>query len=210
MAGETDDSRRKPGTSGVCRRWRRCTVCASLILLLTARGADSTSIQESTDRGIQPVRAEDQHGSVVGIIYPVEVLSLLVREKSMLRPRLELAIRDQTPIVVMWAIPGHQHTGATSERYEVAVVERGQQVIGNPHRIDPVWNEQDAGELLRLSKIDDAPEVATMAAFPAKAFVAGRQLIVYCQEPARPDGTIRTHERGGWIRWSGAQAVARH
>jgi hypothetical protein len=159
-----------------------------------------------------PQAPESRHPpTAVGLLYTPSVLAVMARESpDSVSPRIDNAIREQTPLVVMWTIPPM----ATANRepwprpFSSVIVEGGADSFGSPSggkavRIEPLWIEQHADDLRRLDHRTRFSDVGVMAAYPRSAFVPGRLVTIFVRVPSEP-GTQRGAQRFGLIVWNGA------
>jgi hypothetical protein len=100
----------------------------------------------------QSIRADDSHRTVIGLVYSPELLaSLGARQASeSMNQRIAEAVRQETPIVIMWAVPIPPEVGPDPPPYKIAIMERGGPE--DPNRIEPVWLQQDATALGQLEQ----------------------------------------------------------
>jgi hypothetical protein len=183
---------------------------AFLIVTPAARGS-SAGQQDRTSHGPHPIRTTDRHATVVGLIYCAEVLAALAAQPphGNVPPRITEAIRQRTPIVVMWRIPGIAGADPIPGPYQVSIVERIEHATGNPNRIDPVWIQQGASDFPHLPRGTRAEDVGAIVAFPLAAFVPGRKVVIHAQLPPAADGGARSSERFGWVEWDPVQEPRR-
>jgi hypothetical protein len=154
--------------------------------------------------GREPAPYVVKAGNVpVGLIYSVETLAALAaRQPAGVSSRIAAAIRDQTPIVVMWTIPPSPDFGLPPRPYQIAIVERNrnEQAYGNASWSKPLWILQDAKELAQLDSRTQFDEVGAMAAFPPEAFAPGRKLVIYSDQRS-DDGKGQHVSRVGLFDW---------
>lgn len=137
----------------------------------------------------------------VGLVYTPEVLSALAarRPADAVPPRIVHAIRDGTPIVVMWEFPeGPADRPRPHRPYHVEINERSQH-MARWMGVQPLWIQQDARELQQIDARAAAHEVGVMAAFPGDAFVRGH-LIFFHSHPVQTEyGSMTSSQRWGAI-----------
>ena len=139
----------------------------------------------------------------VGWIYAVETLEgLIARRPEATSPRIAEAVRNRTPIVVMWTIPPSPQFGPAPRPYRVSILDfaANEQAYGNPSWSEPVWILQNAEELARLDSGTEFQEVGAMAAFPLEAFAAGRKVVIH-SDSQTADGKTVHHSRVGLFDW---------
>jgi hypothetical protein len=112
------------------------------------------------------------------------------------------AIREQTPIVVLWTIPPNGGEPPFERPFSTVIVERGG--YSSVPRVEPVWVEQDADDLRQLDYERVFQEVGVMAAFPRAAFVPGHIVVIYRVLPPPEPGAQSAVQRFGRIAWNGA------
>jgi hypothetical protein len=146
-----------------------------------------------------------QRPTPVGLLYTPEVLSALAAESPQLvSPRIYEAIREQTPIVVLWTFPASANSEPLPRPFSTVIVDERGHSFGGPAggqgvRIEPLWVDQHADDLRKLDRRTEFSEVGVMAAYPRVAFVLGRIVTIYRKELGRNGGT----ERLGLIQWNG-------
>ena len=144
----------------------------------------------------------------VGLLYTPEVLAVLAaRSPASVTARIEQAIREQTPIVVLWAIPPTANSEPLPRPFSTVIVEPHGDSFGFPSpgsgvRVEPLWVEQHAEELRQLDRRTEFGDVGVMAAFPRPAFVPGRLITIYLRLRAESGGERRV-QRFGLIQWNG-------
>jgi hypothetical protein len=149
-----------------------------------------------------------KHGDArqnVGLLYTPELLANLIATQALeTAPALiRNAVRQQTPIVVMWTIPPMADSPPWPRPFSAAVVEDGDSV-GGKLRIEPLWTQQHADELRQLDTHTSFQDVGVMAAFPRSAFIPGRVVVIYLRLPSEP-GRYRGVQRFGLIDWNGTR-----
>jgi hypothetical protein len=144
----------------------------------------------------------------VGLLYTPEVLAALAANSpGAVSARIEQAIREQTPIVVLWTVPPHANSEPWPRPFATVIVDGGGDSFGFPStgqgvRIEPLWVEQRANDLRQLDRLTEFVEVGVMAGYPRSAFVPGRLVTVYRRLP-RELGRGTGVQRFGRIQWSG-------
>ena len=144
----------------------------------------------------------------VGLLYTPEVLAALAaRSPASVTARLEQAIRDQTPVVVLWTIPPPANEAPWPRPFSTVIVEAHGDSFGFPSpghgvRVEPLWVEQHADDLRQLDPRTEFGDVGVMAAFPRAAFVPGRLITIYRRMP-RELGRGTGVQRYGLVQWSG-------
>lgn len=137
----------------------------------------------------------------VGLVYTPEVLSALTarRPADAVPPRIVHAIRDGTPIVVMWEFPeGPPDLSRPQRPYHVEINDRSQH-MARWMGVQPLWIQQDARELQQIDARAAAHEVGVMAAFPRDAFVRGH-LVFFHSHPVQTEyGSMTRSQRWGAI-----------
>jgi hypothetical protein len=123
--------------------------------------------------------------TAVGLVYTPEVLQLLVRRASArdVDVRISDAIRNQTPIVVMWSVPVPSDVGPEPPPYTVVIIAGSDDARNVGGRITPLWVEHDASSLAALDNRVTTHQVGAVAAFPRSAFVKGRIIDMYSDYP---------------------------
>jgi hypothetical protein len=148
--------------------------------------------------------AERTNPTEVGLLYTPELLATLARQSRGAVPaRVRAAIRQQTPIVVLWTIPPVAGDPPVDRPFSAVIVERGEYT--SVPRTEPLWIEQQAEDLRQLDPQRSFQEVGVMAAFPRSAFVRGHTVIVYRVLPPTEVGGGRGVQRLGRIEWDGAK-----
>ena len=144
----------------------------------------------------------------VGLLYTPEALAVLAANSpGAVSARIEQAIREQTPIVVLWTIPPHANSEPWPRPFATVIVDGGGDSFGFPStgqgvRIEPLWVEQHANDLRQLDHLTEFVEVGVMAGYPRSAFVPGRLVTVYRRLPGEL-GRGTGVQRFGLIQWSG-------
>jgi hypothetical protein len=139
----------------------------------------------------------------VGLLYPPEVLAALARRSpAPVSRRVDDAIRQQTPIVVLWIIPPIAGEPPVPHPFSAVIVERGD--YSAVPRTEPIWTEQHAEDIRQLDPQRFSQEVGVMAAFKRSAFVRGHSIIIYRTLAPSELGASRATQRFGRIEWNGA------
>jgi hypothetical protein len=113
------------------------------------------------------------------------------------------AIRELTPIVVLWTIPAVAGEPPVARPFSAVIVERGD--YNAVPRSEPLWVEQHAEDIRQLDPQRSFQDVGVMAAFPRAAFVPGHSVIIYRALPPTETGQSKGVQRFGLIQWSGTQ-----
>jgi hypothetical protein len=152
----------------------------------------------------------------VGLVYAPDVLATLVARRSQdaVAPRILEAIRERTPIVVMWEFPTAPAEPQAQRPYRVRIAERAQEEAS---ALAPLWIQQDAAGLQELDsrlsteivRPGSGVGVGAMAAFPREAFVPGRLVHLESQRTRSEHGLWSRHRRYGAIEPPLVQALAR-
>jgi hypothetical protein len=140
----------------------------------------------------------------VGLLYTPEVLAALAdAAPQLVSARIDGAIRQQTPIVVLWTIPPTADAKPWPRPFSTAIVDAGDDSFGGRGvRIEPLWVEQHADDLRQLDARTQFADVGLMAGYARSAFVQGRLVTIYRRLPGAP-GQPTGVQRFGLIRWSG-------
>jgi hypothetical protein len=144
----------------------------------------------------------------IGLLYTPELLAALAtRSPASVTARIEQAIREQTPIVVLWTIPPPANSEPWPRPFATVIVEPHGDSFGFPSpgsgvRVEPLWVEQHADDVRQLDRRTEFGEVGVMAAYPRSAFVPGRLITIYRHMP-RELGRGTGVQRYGLIQWSG-------
>ena len=184
-------------------------VIVAMTLTLTSH---ARTTRQAPGEGVpQPARAADQHGTILGLVYTPDVLqALIARQPSLALPsRLRDAVRQQTPVVVMWDIPVAAELGPLARPLRMAVVSGNEDVFGGLSRVDPIWTEHDATGLMRLDPDRQFGHVGAVAAFPNTAFGPDRHVVIYSEVQTR-DGAWRGVTRAGTVEWQVRQDRTGH
>jgi hypothetical protein len=197
---------RLDGHSNTSRRARARTVVllGSIAATLFSVTASSRGVVAGNKTASEPyvLRAGRTE---IGVVYMPELLAELAQNASgAVASRITDAIRDNTPIVVMWRMPLPAPETITTAPYKMAIVERNGDPV-NPDRIEPLWIQQDASGIAQLDSRISADKVAAVAAFPRSAFVHGRYVFIYVDGVSEGDQpTMRSVRRSAPITWDGA------
>ncbi len=149
--------------------------------------------------------ADRENPTEVGLLYTPELLATLARRSGSSVPRrVSDAIRQQTPIVVLWAIPPIAGAPPPARPFSAVIVEQRGGYSSVP-RVEPLWVEQDAQDLRQLDPERSFREVGVMAAFPRSAFVPGHLVIIYRVLEPTELGAERGVQRFGRLEWNGAK-----
>jgi hypothetical protein len=144
----------------------------------------------------------------VGLLYTPEVLAALAAAApESVSARIVQAIRQQTPLVVLWTIPPPANADPWPRPFSTVIVEAHGDSFGFPSpgdgvRVEPLWAEQHADDLRLLDRRTEFADVGVMAAYPRSAFVAGRLITIYLRLP-RELGRGTGVQRFGLIQWNG-------
>ena len=161
--------------------WVLTLMAAGLVSWAASRPA--TVEQAQNPPGPYTLRTDGQQRTAIGLVYTPELLAALVARQptESLNPRIADAVRQQTPIVVMWSVPIPPEVGPAPPPYKISIVERGDPTDQNG--IEPVRIQQDATVLAQLDSRVRPNEVGAMAAFARAAFVPGRWICLYSNYP---------------------------
>lgn len=191
--------------------WSRITLLALIPSFGVASPVLIASWQAAADDAPQVLRVLHASRKPVGLLYtPVTLAKLAAGQPADAIPqRIADAIRDQTPIVVMWSLP-HSFTDRDPDRpvsyprpYKVSIVEQRNDPSG-PYRIDPIWIQQEATEIRQLDKHTTFEEVGAVAAFPRTAFVRGREVFITSTGYWNSNKLLVEHSVSAIIEWDGA------
>ena len=165
------------------------------------KGVSRIATRPLWSAGHQPATSADRTPTRVGLLYTPEHLADLARRSpKSVSARMAAAIRQQTPIVVLWSIPPNASVGLWPRP---VIVENGDAWAAP--RIEPLWADQTADDLRQLDPTTPFEDVGVMAAFPRSAF--GRFITIYVDLPAEGGHKHRRVQRFGRIEWSGVQAL---
>jgi hypothetical protein len=105
-----------------------------------------------------------------GLLYRPEVVSALIvgRPRESVPTSVLQAIEEQTPIVVMWAIPRGPEGEESPRPFRTFI-----QSKTTDKNILPLWERQDAADVRLIDPRTPFQSVGTMAAFPREAFRPG-------------------------------------
>lgn len=141
----------------------------------------------------------------IGLLYTPEVLAQLAadRPQDAVSTRIRDAVRDRTPIVVMWSLPTSPEFGSFPRPYRLAIVDQGGDIRGK--HVDPLWSDQQADDLRQLDQGTRFEEVGAIAAFPLVAFRRGR-LVQIVSSPQQNQGSgVRRAQAWAMIEWDGSR-----
>jgi hypothetical protein len=143
-------------------------------------------------------------GQRVGLLYTPELLANLIANQppETASTLVNDAVKQQTPIVVLWSIPPLAGSPPWQRPFSAAIVEDGDSV-GGKQRVLPLWTLQNADELRRLDTQTSFQDVGVMAAFPRSAFVPGRVAVIYLRLPTSQPREYKGVQRFGLIEWNG-------
>ena len=137
-------------------------------------------------------------GPTWGLYYPPQVLAALAaREDAVVSPRLRSAIRQETPVVVMWNL-AMGDLSAASRPYKLAVLESAGLIAPDSMRVEPLWIDQQAADLAQLDDRLTHEDIGAVAAFPREAFAPGRWVYLYSGPHLNQDGSRRVYQR--WVK----------
>jgi hypothetical protein len=141
---------------------------------------------------------------VVGLIYSPEKLEQLIASHGSdpIPRHIADAVRDRTPIVVMWSIPESPYSTPIPRPYRITILDpnRNEQEYGNPSWSEPLWTLQDAAGLNRLDTATQFRDVGATAAFRMEAFVPGRKIVIHSDGRTKDDRPEH-HSRAGFFDW---------
>ena len=174
---------------------------------------DTTGQRPSTDARPQaifwPQPADNRSPpTLVGLLYTPEVLAVLAADSSAsVSARIDRAIREQTPIVVLWTMPPPANSEPWPRPFSTVIIDSPGDSFAFPSpgqgvRIEPLWVEQHADDLRQLDRRTEFVEVGIMAGYPRSAFVPGRLVTIYRRLP-RELGRGTGVQRFGLIQWNG-------
>jgi hypothetical protein len=140
-------------------------------------------------------------GPTWGFYYSPEVLAALAaREDAVVSPRLRSAIRQETPVVVMWNL-AIGVLSAASRPYKLGVLESPGLVAPDSMRVEPLWIDQQAADLAQLDDRLTHEDIGAVAAFPREAFAPDRWVYLYSGPQVNEDGSRKVYQR--WVKtWS--------
>jgi hypothetical protein len=174
--------------------------------------ADITPASQAGDDAAPYIlRVPHKSRKPVGLLYPPDVLARLVagQPADSVPKRIADAVRQQTPIVVMWVLPASLFSNGDPSRppsyprpYKIAIVNAGDDPAGGK-RVDPIWIQQEASELRQIDSRTPFEEVGAVAAFPRDAFVPGRHLFIY-SDYWTEQKQFAGHRIWATIEWNGA------
>jgi hypothetical protein len=159
---------------------------ALLFTAVTHREIYSWTSIEAGQKASAPfvIRAGDIHRTPIGLVYTPELLGALInnRQPESIDPRIAEAVRQQTPIVVMWAAPAPMPPEIpTPPPPNIVITDRGNPA--SPVRFEPLWLQHDANQLALLDERVRPSEVGALAAFVRAAFAPGREVCLYSDYP---------------------------
>jgi hypothetical protein len=144
--------------------------------------------QDQTSRGLTPEvlywrDSDAKPYRATGLLYRPELLSALIagRPPETVPERIRQAVNEQTPIVVMWAIPD-----GPAAREAVALPRLFIRDTTSGNRVEPVWETQDAADLRLIDPHTPFQPVGAIAAFPRSAFQSGRIVTIHAPLPDNP------------------------
>jgi hypothetical protein len=142
-------------------------------------------------------------GPTWGFYYSPQVLAALAaREDAVVSPRLRTAIKQETPVVVMWNLAMGMMSEATRP-YKLAVLESAGLYGSDPTGVQPLWIDQQAADLAQLDDRLTHKDIGAVAAFAREAFAPGRWVYLYSGPHLNQDGSRRLFQR--WVKtWSPA------
>jgi hypothetical protein len=191
-----------------------CSLILSLVLV-ACFGVVSPGVMarsQAADDAPQVLRVLHASRKPVGLLYSPATLAKLAagQPADAIPQRIADAIRDQTPIVVMWSLP-QSFTDRDPDRpvsyprpYKLAIVDQGNDPSG-PSRIDPIWIQQEATEIRQLDKHTPFEEVGAMAAFSRTAFVRGREVFISSKEYRNSSKQLVEQRISAIIEWDGVR-----
>jgi hypothetical protein len=132
--------------------------------------------------------ADRKSGTPKGLLYTPEVISALVAGKPPegIPAHIARAIREQTPIVVMWTFQNESSVRELSRPFHLSISE--------PRAVNavaPVWEKQDAADLRTIDPYTQFGDVGVMGAFPRNALQPGQLIFMYVELPDDGTGRIR-------------------
>jgi hypothetical protein len=102
----------------------------------------------------------------VGLLYTPEVLrALAARSPVPVSQRLDDAIRQQTPIVVLWTIPRKSGEPPWPRPFSAVIVAHG--TYSSAPRVEPLWTDQRADDILQLDRSRSFRDIGVAAASPS-------------------------------------------
>jgi hypothetical protein len=192
--------------SGSCRQILGPVVIATALATLAA--APSGAAQGPPEPQVLYWERNGQPGTgtAVGLLYTSEVLTALASRMpaASVPPAIARAIHERAAIVAMWEFPPSRDYQRQLP-YHMAIVEQHSPLAASEGSIQPLWIQQEAGDLARVDVRLTSPgmRVGAIAAFPASAFVPGRLVLVHSTPEVQEDGMRRLSQRWGVIRWDG-------
>jgi hypothetical protein len=133
------------------------------------------------------IRASDPQRTAVGLVYTPEVLAALIgdRAPASVDPRIAEAVRQQTPIVVMWGAPTPMPPEIPTPPRPATILISDFTNPSSPVRFEPLWLDHDAKLLSVFDERVRASEVRAVGAFVRAAFAPGRDICLYYEH--RPE-----------------------
>ena len=181
------------------------------LLALPLLAAALCSALVAQEPGVPPLAPEmlywpgsdGQASGSTGLIYRPELLSALIAglPAEKVPSRILHAVREQTPVVVMWAIPSHPD--------EQAVGPPGVHIVdtSSGNTVAPIWEAHDAADLRLIDSRTAYERVGVVAAFPAPALAPGRVVVIRAPLPDNPvTGTHRRSQVYGALRGTGGRS----
>jgi hypothetical protein len=135
----------------------RCACLLGLLVGAIVGNADPVATARQRSGETRPqVIFWPQASTPVGLLYTPEVLASLAAESpASVAARIYRAIREQTPIVVLWTFPASANSEPLPRPFSTVIVDGRGDSFGSPSRdqdvrIEPVWVEQHADDLRQL------------------------------------------------------------
>jgi hypothetical protein len=118
-----------------------------------------------------------------GLLYRPELVSALIagRDPATVPSRIQQAVQDQTPIVVMWAIPD-----GPAAREAVGPPRLFIRDTTSGNLVGPIWEVRDVRDLRHIDPRRPFPEIGMVGAFPRSAFQPGRIVVLFAPLPDDP------------------------
>jgi hypothetical protein len=142
------------------------------------------------------IRAGDKARTPIGLIYSPELLASLLAKGSEGAGSAAIvdAVRQQTPVVVMWSAPvSPEMVPPPTPPRKIAIFPSGNRF--GIDRIEPLWLAHDANQLAQLDPRVRPAHVGAVAAFPRDAVVAGRRICLYFELPLDETKRFRSVDR---------------
>ena len=153
---------------------------------LVSYGGDAATkgrtLQQGSDEPAPLVLKAEEPGPTFGLFYTPEVLAALAARHParVVSVRINEAIRQRTPVIVMWRLPATADSPAPPRPYRMAILERaGDNPTAEVQKIEPLWIEQEATDLAALDERIGREEGGAMAAFPSGSLAPGRWVYIY-------------------------------